>query len=133
MRTWRLQQTRPRILPGSGDIVLLADATWRLTAWDAVKEARERGAKIGSVVYDLIPITHGELAGEALRLAFIRWLTAAQEHSDFFDDFSSNDGCSSRVSGFEWLAPKTNTLFPPRLVDGIRARWYHSRLHPQTI
>ena len=84
VRNWRLQQTRPRILPGSGDIVLLADATWRLTAWDAVKEARERGAKIGSVVYDLIPITHGELAGEALRLAFIRWLTAAQEHSDFF-------------------------------------------------
>lgn len=43
-----------------GDILLLLDATWYSNIWPSVAHFKARNANIIAVIYDLIPITHGE-------------------------------------------------------------------------
>jgi hypothetical protein len=49
----------PIIRFGDGDVIVLPDGTWAPDfSWDALEAAQKRGALVGLVVHDLIPIQH---------------------------------------------------------------------------
>ncbi|MHB8899208.1 MAG: glycosyltransferase family 4 protein [Thermoguttaceae bacterium] len=77
---------RPKIVPGHGDALVLLDPWWRCpeTFWKAVQSSRRNGARVGTVIYDLIPITHPHLVGRRHAERFRCWLDRAAHHSDFF-------------------------------------------------
>ncbi|MEY4566728.1 MAG: hypothetical protein RLY14_1698, partial [Planctomycetota bacterium] len=53
-----------KIEPQQGDLLILPDAYWgKTTVWKAAAKAREQGAKVAIVLYDLIPLTHPEFVG----------------------------------------------------------------------
>lgn len=66
-----------------GDILLLPDAYWaKMHIWPVVERARQSGALVASVVYDLIPITHQEFVGDGMKAKFIEYLRCLATHSD---------------------------------------------------
>ena len=77
---------QPHVLPGEGDALVLLDPWWRCPSgfWRNIAKARRRGARVGTVIYDLIPLTHSDLVGRRHVERFRRWLHTAADHTDFF-------------------------------------------------
>ena len=77
---------RPHITPGARDVLVILDPWWRCPEafWRTVAKARRNGAHVGTVIYDLIPITHSGLVGQRHAERFRRWLHRAADHTDFF-------------------------------------------------
>lgn len=74
-----------KIVPREGDLLLLPDAYWTYPQiWESAKLARANGAKIASVIYDLIPLTHQEIYDEAGVAQFRSYLSQVVDVSDFF-------------------------------------------------
>ncbi len=66
-----------------GDMLILPDAYWtHRDIWPAVKRAKESGAFIAFVVYDLIPITHSQFVGERGRVRFTDYFQQLARHAD---------------------------------------------------
>lgn len=66
-----------------GDMLVMPDAYWTCrNIWPAVRRAREMGAFIVFIVYDLIPITHPQFVGEKGRLRFTEYMRHVARHSD---------------------------------------------------
>lgn len=65
-----------------GDVLLLADSTWYMDIWPSVKTARDSGARIVSVIYDLIPITHPQYCDSLLVEVFKKWFFDSLDHVD---------------------------------------------------
>ncbi len=77
-----VRNSRP-IEPTSGDLFLLPDAYWpRRGVWAAVDHAREKGAMIATVLYDLIPVTHPEFVGLKRKEVFLQYLQNVATKSD---------------------------------------------------
>lgn len=81
----------PQIRPTAGDVLLVLDFWLRPPAsyWRQIAAAQRRGARIGVVVYDLIPLTHPFLVGPRHQQRFEQWLDAAAAHADFFVSISN--------------------------------------------
>jgi O-antigen biosynthesis alpha-1,2-rhamnosyltransferase len=76
-------RTSKPIEPIKGDLFLLPDAYWpRRGVWAAVDDARDKGAMIATVVYDLIPITHPEFVGLKRKEAFLQYVHKVATKSD---------------------------------------------------
>jgi alpha-1,2-rhamnosyltransferase len=71
-------------LPKSGDVLLLLDSSWHMDIWWSVAKAKESGAKVIAVLYDIIPVTHPEFCDEALLRVFEKWFESALEFVDGF-------------------------------------------------
>lgn len=68
---------------GRGDLLLLPDAYWaKMDIWPVVERARQNGAMVASVVYDLIPVTHEEFVGHGMKNKFIEYLRCLASQSD---------------------------------------------------
>ncbi|MCA9130279.1 MAG: glycosyltransferase family 4 protein [Planctomycetales bacterium] len=82
----QVARTCTPVSPTSQDIFLLPDAYWvnrlRNTIWPAATHARHCGAKVASVMYDLIPITHPEFVGRERSEAFLEYVKSVASHSD---------------------------------------------------
>ncbi len=69
-----------------GDLIVLPDAYWvsrlRHSVWPAAEEARQHGAFVVTLLYDLIPLTHPEFVGQRRRDSFLDYFTKAATHSD---------------------------------------------------
>jgi glycosyltransferase involved in cell wall biosynthesis len=72
------------IKPQKGDILLLLDSTWHLDNWESVAFAKDNGAKIISVVYDIIPISHPFFCDDNLVSIFKNWFARAINFVDGF-------------------------------------------------
>jgi alpha-1,2-rhamnosyltransferase len=72
------------MIPGKGDVLVLLDSSWMYPIWPAVIKAKNNGATIGLVVYDIIPLTHPECFPLAIVKRFNSWFKEAIEHVDFF-------------------------------------------------
>ena len=66
------------------DILLMLDSSWHLHVWPSVAYARQRGAKVIGVVYDLIPVTHPEFCDDVMEYYFTRWY---KKSTDYFDGY----------------------------------------------
>ena len=87
--------------PGAGDILLLPDAYWCKPAiWPFVAHARENGAVVVTVVYDLIPLNHPEFVPAGTGESFINYLRCAVENSDLLIAISETvrDECRSEIA-----------------------------------
>jgi glycosyltransferase involved in cell wall biosynthesis len=89
-RRWNQAQTvmrrlSPRgILPGPGDVLLLIDCLWDIEeAWHDLQWARQRGARVGAVVYDMIPQEHPHFVAESQRALFGNCWSVVRAQTDF--------------------------------------------------
>lgn len=72
------------VRPGRGDMLLLTDTIWDTPeVWDGVRRAASRGAMVGAIVYDLIPLRYPELYGAYVAKIFKDWFTKVAYYSDF--------------------------------------------------
>lgn len=60
----------------TGNILLLLDASWSIPLWPAVERFRAVGGVTHGVIYDLVPITHGDTSVRSLRDEYIGWVAA---------------------------------------------------------
>jgi glycosyltransferase involved in cell wall biosynthesis len=67
-----------------GDILFLLDSTWHMNIWPGVSDAKRHGARIGIMLYDLLPILMPETFVPELVASFQGWLKRAVRHADFF-------------------------------------------------
>jgi glycosyltransferase involved in cell wall biosynthesis len=58
----------------TGDWLVIADQAWNYCAWTAAASARESGAKVVLVVYDLIPLTQPQYCNPLFTRVFGEWL-----------------------------------------------------------
>ena len=65
-----------------GDVLVLLDASWNLDFFPQVERLRQQGVRVVSVVYDLIPILHGEFYDAPLIASFTRWFEWISRHAD---------------------------------------------------
>ena len=71
------------IEPNENDLFILPDAYWtKRGVWQAAAAAREKGATIATVIYDLIPLTHPQYVGVKRMEGFRKYLHHAIENSD---------------------------------------------------
>jgi len=71
-----------RIAFEPGDVVVLLDATWGIDLSHELRRARAGGARVWTVVQDLIPINHPDIAPEGLPLLLDAWLRRTIPLSD---------------------------------------------------
>jgi len=100
-----------RIEPGPGDLVLLADASWSVPGLGGfLADARARGARVGAIVYDLIPIEHPAVCAPTTR-SFVDWIGRVAEHADLVLTISE----ATRRSLADHLARSEHASRSPRL------------------
>ena len=59
----------------SGDVLLLADATWMIPRWKpAVESAKAQGARVVPLIHDLLPWSHPQFFAPLFCAQFKRWL-----------------------------------------------------------
>ena len=76
---------------GAGDVLLLIDSSWDPSyPWDDVCEAQARGALVGLVVYDLIPVQFPDVVGRRTHELYSRWWDKARTIADFVVGISSS-------------------------------------------
>lgn len=69
----------------SGDVLLLADATWMIPRWrPAVEAAKADGARVVPVIYDLLTWSHPQFFAPLFCAQFKRWLIEMIPLSDAF-------------------------------------------------
>lgn len=67
-----------------GDILLLLDSSWHPGfPWSDVMAAQARGARVGLVLYDLIPLLHPGAVGTPTQKLYGRWWDNARSVADF--------------------------------------------------
>ena len=65
-----------------GDVIFLADASWNYPVWRAARKARRQGARVITVVYDLIPLRQPQFCPALTTIAFGKWLRRLVPCSD---------------------------------------------------
>jgi glycosyltransferase involved in cell wall biosynthesis len=78
----RLARHAPRLDITADDVVLSCDASWTYRVWVAARAARRRGARIATVVYDLIPIREPQFCTPLTVIALRGWLKLQLPQSD---------------------------------------------------
>ena len=75
---------RPLVEPGAGDMLMIMEPNSYQKNWHIIEQIKARGAKVGTLMFDLIPITHAECCDPRCVREFVPWLAATAQHSDFY-------------------------------------------------
>jgi glycosyltransferase involved in cell wall biosynthesis len=78
----RLAAKLPLVDFEPGDVLFLCDASWNYPVWRAALQARRRGVRVVTVVYDLIPLLQPEFVPRLTTMAFRKWLRLVLPCSD---------------------------------------------------
>lgn len=78
----RVAELLPHADIRTGDVVIAGDASWTYDVWSCAAQAAQSGARIATIVYDLIPVNHPQYCAPALRRLFEDWLKEALRRSD---------------------------------------------------
>ena len=100
----RLVANRSWPKPGAGDVLLMADGYWCCPkVWPAVAEARQRGARVATLIYDLIPMTHPHFVRPGGSAGFADYFQQVVQHSDMLIAISRTvrEACEVEV-GRRW-------------------------------
>lgn len=83
---WQVASHATPIRPEAGDLFILPDAYWvnrlQSTVWPAAETARQAGAKVATLLYDLIPLSHPQFVGHERSTAFLDYLLCVASNSD---------------------------------------------------
>lgn len=85
-----------RVVPGPGDALVLLD----MRLWPDLAAARARGAVVGQLIYDLLPVDHPEWFRPGVAAGFRRWLRRAVATADFIVTIS--EATTARVERYLW-------------------------------
>ncbi len=77
-----LSRDLPHATIGAGDLVLLCDASWSYDVGRCARKAIRQGAKIVTLIYDLIPINHPQYCAPLFTAVFRRWINEIVLFSD---------------------------------------------------
>ncbi len=102
----------PKVQFREGDILLLADCVWNYSPWSEVRRARAAGARVAAVVYDIIPVTHGQFFAPSSRECFATALPLLFEHADTFLCISAYT--EAQLRAFYETQPYSRTLGPKK-------------------
>jgi len=69
-----LARNEPAVEFRSGDVLLLFDASWNYPVWIAARRARQQGARVVLLMYDLIPLRHPQFCFALVPHVFRLWL-----------------------------------------------------------
>lgn len=78
----RLSRELPHVQFSAADVLFLCDASWSYRVWVAARLARKRGAKVITVVYDLIPLLQPQFCTPLTVLGFRQWMNKQVPNSD---------------------------------------------------
>jgi alpha-1,2-rhamnosyltransferase len=84
LATWRDRSSDRGLNFTKGDILVLLDSSWHVPIWPGVIRAKQQGARVGVVLYDLVPLLMPDCCVPELVSAFNEWLGQAVRHADFF-------------------------------------------------
>lgn len=74
-----------------GDVLLLIDSSWDAGfPWDDVREAQAQGARVGLVLYDLIPMQFPQVVGQPTHVLYSQWWDKARVVADFIIGISNS-------------------------------------------
>jgi len=62
----------------------MLDSSWTYPIWRTVRRAKNKGAIVGTVIYDIFPITHPHFCVPELVDYFRNWFDQAKDNADFF-------------------------------------------------
>lgn len=94
------------VSPREGDVLLLADASWKSEAlWKHAGVWRQKGASIGLVVYDLIPIVTPQFSANLLVGPFEKFMRRASAETDFAIAISKHSASEFRAFAVKTGAP----------------------------
>lgn len=68
---------------GPGDVLVLPDSWWGLPMFDTLAEARARGALVGTMIHDIIPIRQPHLFFDGVASYFKEWVDKVVHRVDF--------------------------------------------------
>lgn len=100
------------VVPNECDVLLLADASWKAEAlWKHAGAWRARGARVGLVVYDLIPIVTPEFSANLLVGPFEQYMRRATAETDFAIGISKHSAkefreFADRIGAKGWSAER---------------------------
>ena len=107
-----------QVHPGAGDLLLLTDTIWSAPeVWDGVDLALSRGAKLGAIVYDLIPLHFSELYGQVFPKIFEEWFDNVGRLADFVV-------CISESTWNDVQAYRATHPTLPRQGAALRGGWF---------
>lgn len=64
------------------DVLVLCDASWNYRVWKLARDAKKSGARVCTMIHDLIPLDHPEFCAPLLTRIFDSWLRQAIATSD---------------------------------------------------
>ncbi len=80
----RVRYGSPTVELGAGDVLFLCDTIWATPEiWQGIRQGVAHGAKLGALVYDLIPLHFANLYGPEFAGVFGDWLDNILELADF--------------------------------------------------
>lgn len=107
-----LLRTQPSVQFRQGDILLLADSFWSYSPWSAVEAAESAGAHVAAIVYDIIPVTHGQFFAPSSRDKFVTALPLLLLSADTF--FSISAYTQAQLHDYYAAQPYVKTLAPKK-------------------
>jgi glycosyltransferase involved in cell wall biosynthesis len=121
---------------GAGDLLLLPDTTWgTLEVLQSAREARERGARVAAVVYDLIPLRQPGICSQAFVDMFRAWWDDIRRLVDFVACISESvwDDVQDYVVEHPLADRPTKRLLGGsfRLGAGLDSQLDHSLVRPE--
>lgn len=87
------QRSTPTLTITAGDILVLSGSVWTEATATAVQLARQAGARIGVIVYDLIPVDHPEFFSPQAAAVFQDWIGRVTRAADFYLSISNATRC----------------------------------------
>ncbi|MBL8874512.1 MAG: glycosyltransferase family 4 protein [Phycisphaerae bacterium] len=100
------------VVPIEGDVLLLADASWKAEAlWKHAGAWRAKGVRVGLVVYDLIPIVTPQFSANLLVGPFEKYMRRATAETDFAIGISKHSAkeyraFAERIGAKGWSADR---------------------------
>lgn len=78
----KLASRLPEVDIAANDWLVLCDASWNYAIWHNARRAKASGARIVTMIHDLIPLNHPEFCAPLLTRIFGQWLRGALATSD---------------------------------------------------
>jgi len=79
---WRA--VKKPIVFSPNDVLLLIDETWKIPLWSTTSRAKQAGARVVGIVYDLIPLDYPQFFKPPFPAKFADWLATLTDHADSF-------------------------------------------------